>query len=176
METNNNLEDAIKTLGNNEEIEVKVSKRRRAKTPPYLVIGNGKSTKDFKEDVVVDAFELIGKLSKQQLQIFLYFKKLVVERNLDYYNRGVLDENPNYIIIPSSSLDTEAVEIKSLIRTNGNGKKIEELQIVRKIKANRYMVNPYLLIPINNFSAASRKWEELKPVIPSSNSTFPSST
>lgn len=160
----NIIDEAIKTLKGNEELTVKYSRTKKSKTPPYLIIGNGRTTKDFKEDVVVDAFELIGELSKQQLQIFLYFKNLVIERNLDYYNRKALDITPNYIIIPSSSLDTEAKRIKGLMRTNGNGKRLVELQIVRKIKANHYMVNPYLLIPNDNFLVAAANWEKLASI------------
>jgi len=163
MESDSNLESSIRNLKKNEELEVKYTKKKRSKTPPYLIIGNGKSTRNFTEDVVVDAFELVGQLSSNQLEIFLYFKDLVVERNLDYFNRKAIDETPNYIRIPSSRQDEEALNIKKLIRSNNNGKRLEEINIVRKIKANQYMVNPYLLIPNDNFDKARINWEKLLP-------------
>jgi len=153
-----NIGKNISDLKSNEQLDVIIRKKKKDKTPPYSTIGSGFSTKDFKEDVVVDAFKVIGNLSPQQLEIFLYFRDEVVQKQLDEFRTNIANTSPNTIVLSKSTLDYKTKELKRLLRANGNSKKMIELDIIRKVKAGVYMVNPYILIPTKNFSDVASEW------------------
>jgi hypothetical protein len=71
------------------------------------------------------------------------------------------DEHPNTVILSKSTHDTEAVEIKDLLSSNANGKKLADLGIIKKIGNGKYMVNPYILIPAEDFSKVANEWESI---------------
>ncbi len=154
------LKPMLDNIGSRDEIVI--TRKSKEKTPPYSVIGNGKTSKDYKEDVVVDTIDMIGKMNSQQFETFKYFRDLVVEEQLHHHKRNTTNEEPNIVIIPKSKNDTKAVRIKELIRNNNNGKKLQEMGAIRKIKAGEYMVNPYMIIPSHNFSKAALKWDSLE--------------
>lgn len=160
--TNMDIANQINSLKNNEEIEVKYSKKKKSKTPRYLTIGSGMTSKDFKENVVVDAFAVIGQLSKQQLEIFLYLRDLRVEKDLEHYNSKAINKKPNTVSIPKFKDDERAKQTKENLRKNNNGKTMIELGIIKKVKAGVYMINPYLLIPNDNFDEVAKQWDEIE--------------
>ena len=154
------LNKSIEQMDNKDELTIR--KKTRDKTPPYSIIGNGKSTKEFKEDVVIDTIDLISKMNPQQVEIFIYFRNLLLEEQLYYYSKNSINDKPNNIIISRSKNDQNALHIKELLRRNNNGKKLIELKAIKKIKAGEYMVNPYMIIPPDNFLKAVEKWNSIE--------------
>lgn len=155
------INDSLASLRANEEFEVLITKRKKASTPPYLIIGNGRTTKEYKDACVIDAFKVVGQLSAQQLEIFLYFRDVIVDNALYHRNAKMTNERPNEVEIPRTSGDTKAQEIKTLLRNNRNGARLQELAIIKRVSMGVYMVNPYLIIPHDNFAKVAKQWEEI---------------
>ena len=147
-------------LKENEEITVTVGKKKRSKLPPFVAVGNGNCTQDFKADVVMDAFCIVGALSPKQLEIFLYFKDEVVRKNMNAHFSSINDIEVNHIYLSQS--DDNSKKIKKLLGENKNAQDMIDKKIFKKISASKYMVNPYLIIPMKNFDDVVKKWDELE--------------
>ncbi|WP_041962918.1 hypothetical protein [Sulfurospirillum cavolei] len=151
----------IESLMTNEELNVQVTRKRKASTPPYSTIGNGRTTKEYKDAPVVDAFRVIGQLSPQQLEIFLYFRDVIVENALYHRNTKTRNDQPNHVTLSRSSENHAEKQIKTLLGQNNNSARLQKMNIIKKIRVGVYMVNPYLLIPSDNFAEVAKQWNEL---------------
>ena len=153
------LEERLQNLKDDEEIEATFRKKKKSKPPPYIMVGNGMSTKDFPEDVVVDAFQVFSELSPAQQQLFVGLKDVLVQVRLrDYYAKRT-PENPNLIWL--DNLDEFQQSIRTRMGQNRNGTILEEKGILKKIKTGKYMFNPYLFPPASDFKRVAEIWENL---------------
>lgn len=155
------LSQQIETLQKNEEIEVTINKRKKAKSPPYTTIGNGMTTKDFKSGLVVDALRVFGALNPTQQIIVLHFRDALNTANMQAKQNKRPVERPNEVIL--SSIDPQDQAIKKMLRDNSNSIKLVEKGVIKKLKSNHYMVNPYMFIPPENFDKIAETWHNLEP-------------
>lgn len=155
------IQDTIEHLKSDEALDVRITKKKKSSTPPYLTIGNGKTTRHFKDAPVVDTLKVVGLLSPQQLEIFLHFKDLVVENSMSSHKAGTINKQPNTVTLSKSDTDVQAKKVKELLRTNKNSRKMQDLAIIKKIKTGVYMVNPYMLIPSDNFEDVVKEWDAI---------------
>jgi hypothetical protein len=100
------LEEKLRGLNRGEQVVVTYQKKKKNKSPPYITVGNGLSTKNFSDEVVMDAFKVFSELSKTQQNLFIALKDLLIEENMgNYYSNRKVD-NPNLIILDSSRPET----------------------------------------------------------------------
>lgn len=156
---NEELNTSINNLASNEQLIVK--KQKTSPKPPYMIIGNGLSTRVFGDDLVIDAFEIIGSLSSKQLEIFLYLKNCIIQKQLDARSNKIVDPEPNTIIMNKSKSDEDAQRIKSLMAENRNASNMIANGIMKKVKTGVYMINPYLIIPSDNFDNVAKQWNSI---------------
>lgn len=121
--------------------------------PSYMMVGAGQNTRMFPEGGV-DALRLIGSLNKSQLEIFLYFRDLIVIRNQLEKKYPKPSRNLNEISLQGTGYE----DLKRLMQRNNNIKTLTDLGIVKKGKKKRYMVNPFILIPSRNFKWHAATW------------------
>lgn len=155
------LHESIEQLKADETLDVRVTKKKKSSTPPYSTIGNGRTTRHFKDAPVVDTLKIIGSLSPHQLDIFLHFRDAIIDNQIRSIQTKTINAHPNTVILSSSTLDTESKRIKELLRSNNNGRRMEDLSIIKKIKSGVYMVNPYMLIPSDNFEDVVNEWNAI---------------
>mgnify|MGYP003587396491 CR=1 FL=1 len=153
--------DELRNIRADETLTVKISRKKQDRLPPFLFIGSGMTTKIYDKSVVLDVIDIFSKLSKQQIEIIHYFKKLLVEDNLYYFYNKKPNPNPNRIILPSSKFNTEAVSVREKLKSNGNSKKLVEMGIIKKVKQGEYMISPYFIIPSDNIQEALQQWNKL---------------
>lgn len=153
------LEERLQNLKDDEEIEATFRKKKKSKPPPYIVVGNGISTKDFPEDVAVDAFQVFSELSPAQQQLFVDLKDVLVQVRMGDNQAKRTPENPNLIWL--DNLDEFQQSIRTRMGQNRNGTILEEKGILKKIKVGKYMFNPYLFPPVNDFKRIAEIWEKL---------------
>lgn len=155
------LHESIEQLKADETLDVRVSKRKKSNTPPYLIIGNGKSNRHFKDAPVRDTLRDIGSLSPQQLDIFLHFRDVIVDNHIRSIQAKSINAHPNTVILSSSEQDEEAKKIKALLRANNNAKKMQEQGLIKKVKSGVYMVNPFVIIPSDHFQEVVDAWDAI---------------
>jgi len=157
------LEDALKdkiTLNEGEELEVSYRKKKKGSCPPFIAVGNGNTSKAFREKAVVDGFEIVCSLSPKQIEIFSYFKKQVLDNHLSAYRAKSYTPQINHVFFPKST-DPEADTIRKLLGQNNNATTMIDKNVIKKISLHEYMVNPYLLIPTKNFDEVAKLWDSL---------------
>jgi hypothetical protein len=155
------LEEKLQNLKSNEEIEATYRKKKKSLSPPYITVGNGVATKKFPSDVVMDAFEVFGNLTKARQSIFKDFKDIWVRQAMDnHYSKRKVD-NPNLIQLDRHNDNELHQRIKTRMMQNRNGSELERSGILKKIKNRQYMLNPYIFIPAGDFEKVAEIWEGL---------------
>ena len=154
-----NVQEQISVLQVNEELDVTVTKKSKESKPPYSIIGNGKESKKFLGQPVVDTLAVFGALSPSQQKIVIHFRDHIEKKKLEAYYAKTKLENPNLIQLSKSQKEYEDQEIKSLLRANNNGKRLVEEKIIKKIKTNEYMLNPYMFIPHSDILEVIALWQ-----------------
>lgn len=128
------------------------------KSPPYITVGNGLATKQFPADVSVDAFEVFNQLSKAQRGLFIKFKNILVQQNFDNWINKEAVDNPNIVYL--SGIEDHDT-IRAEMSKNRNGTELEEKAVLKKIRNNVYMLNPYIFIPASSFGKIASEWHAL---------------
>jgi hypothetical protein len=155
------LEEKLRGLNRGEQVVVTYQKKKKNKSPPYITVGNGLSTKNFSDEVVMDAFKVFSELSKTQQNLFIALKDLLIEENMgNYYSNRKVD-NPNLIILDRSKSNLVHQNIRTKMSQNFNRKVLEKNGVLKQINPGRYMLNPYIFIPYNDFEKIAKIWEEL---------------
>lgn len=155
------LEEKLQNLKNNEEIEATYRKKKKSQSPPYITVGNGVATKKFPSEVVMDAFEVFGNLTKTRQSLFKDFKDLWVRQAMDNHNNKRKVDNPNLIQLDCHKDNELHQSIKTRMMQNRNGSELERSGVLKKIKKRQYMLNPYIFIPPGDFKEVAEIWEEL---------------
>jgi hypothetical protein len=134
------------------------------KKPQYVTVGSGGATKDFPEDVVIDALAVFGALTKEQQEIVLFLRdRMVSDRTLAYRNKQT-QANPNAVTLRKSELEEEDQRIRDKLRAHQNRKKLIEKNIIREIgNKNELMLNPFMFIPAYDFDKVRKIWDETAP-------------
>jgi hypothetical protein len=161
MTTDYELEEQKKNLKPSDELVVTFKTKAKEKKPSYIVVGNGIATKAFPEKVSKDAFKVFSELSKAQQGLFIDFKEILVQQQMNSRYKKQETESPNFIRIVSDKDNYLHQSIKKRMAVNKNGSTLEEKEVLQKIKNGHYMLNPYIFIPANNFKEAAKIWEEL---------------
>jgi hypothetical protein len=137
---------------------------KTSKSPQYLAIGNGVATQNFPADVVVDALELFGALTKEQQGIVLFLKDRMVMERMAAYQSNQTMTNPNAVTLRRSDFEEEDQRIRDLLRAHQNRKTLIEKNIIREIgKKGELMLNPFMFIPPNDFDSVRAIWDEHDP-------------
>ena len=113
MSYTSEIEEQIKGLKDGEQVNAVITKTKKNKTPPYITVGNGLSTKVFQAVDVVDAFAVFGKLSKAQQQLFIMLKDILVLQNMEAHYRKNRHQNPNQIVLQKCKANDKHQLIKS---------------------------------------------------------------
>lgn len=154
------LEEKLRGLQSGEQLIATYQKKQKSKTPPYIAVGNGLSTKSFPEEVVMDSFKVFSELSKTQQGLFVGLKDILInERMTNYRNKRKID-NPNLVTLERNNSVHQ--DIKDKMSQNRNRKTLEVNGILKQIKPGQYMLNPYIFIPHKDFDDVARIWEELQ--------------
>lgn len=157
------IQAQVDSLAKNERLVV--SKTTDEAKPPYILVGNGNYSKTFPEEVVIDAFAVFASLSPKQQEIVLLLRDEMVRNQIDASRQKTQLVNPNEIHLSHTTTDEVAQKIKKLLGQNGNSKTLKERKVMRKIRNNVYMLNPFMFIPAYKFSETAQIWHSLeKPV------------
>jgi hypothetical protein len=126
--------------------------------PYYITIGNGKTSKSFKQDVVMDAMAVFASLSPKQQEVVLLLRDEMIRNQINAFQSKTQLDNPNEIHLSHTTTNETAEKIKSLLRANGNGKALNDKKVLRKVKPKVYMLNPFMFIPAYKFAETVAKW------------------
>jgi hypothetical protein len=155
------LEEKVNALKRREQIVATYQIKKRSKTPPYIAVGNGLPTKKIPVEMVFDAFKVFSELSKAQQGLFVDLKDILVEENMkNYYNKRKVG-NPNLIILDGSNSNLVHQSVRTKMSQNYNRKVLEKNGVLKQINPGRYMLNPYIFIPYNDFEEVAKIREEL---------------
>lgn len=155
------LNQKLGDLNSNEHYEILVNKKKNEKVPPFIVIGNGKATKDFPEDVAIDAIRVLSKLSPTQVGLIAELKDILVNQTIrNHYSKRRVD-NPNQIVLDKNKDNELHKSIKARMSENKNGAKLQELGVIKQIKPGTYMLNPYMFIPPYEFKRVAQIWKDM---------------
>ncbi len=153
----------VDSLAKHERLEI--SKRTTEDKPPYIVIGNGNTSKKFTQDVVMDALAVFATLSPKQQLIVLHLRDEMVRNQINAKHKKIQLPNPNEIYLSQITALDVAQQVKKLLSENGNNKALVDKKVMRKIKKNIYMLNPFMFIPAYKFAETAQLWHSLeKPV------------
>lgn len=155
------LEQQTNNLKPGEQLVAIYQKKTKAKTPPYITVGNGVATKDFPEDVTMDAFKVFSKLSQAQQRLFIELKDIYVQQNMTNWQAKRTVDNPNLVVLDKNKENEHHQTIRTRMSQNRNGTKLEQTGILKKVKNGIYMLNPYVFIPPYNFDKAVKEWKEI---------------
>ena len=156
------LNQKLVDLDSNEHYEILVNKKKNEKVPPFLVIGNGKATKDFPEDVAIDAIRVLSKLSPTQVGLIAELKDILVNQTIrNHYSKRRAD-NPNLIVLDKNKDNELHKSIRTRMSDNKNGSKLQELGVLKQLKPGTYMLNPYMFIPPYEFKRIAQIWKDMK--------------
>ena len=161
MTTITELEQNIKELKSNERVNVQISKQTNDNLPPYLIVGNGRSSKEYPEHIVIDTFRVMSNLSPDLRWLFINLIDILVTQNINnrYPKRRV--ENPNLIILEKNKDNELHKSIKKKMSENGNRRKLEEQRVLKQVKPGTYMLNPHMLIPSEDFKRIAQIWKDM---------------
>lgn len=154
------IQQQAESLAKNEKLVV--IKSTTEDKPPYLVIGNGNTSKIFKQDVVMDTLAVFASLSPKQQQIVLLLRNEMIRNQMEAFQKKTQLANPNEIHLSHTTTDEVAPLVKDLLRANGNGKILTDKKVLRKIKTNVYMLNPFMFIPAYKFAETVQLWDSLE--------------
>lgn len=148
-------------LESNEHYEILVNKKKNEKVPPYLVLGNGKTTKDFPEGVAIDAIGVFSKLSPSQLEILVVLKDILINQNIVNFYRNRRVDNPNLVLLERNKDNVLHKSTKKKMSDNYNGTKLQQLGVLKQLKPGTYMLNPYMFIPPYEFKRVAQIWKDI---------------
>lgn len=154
------IQAQVDSLAKNERLVV--SKTTDEAKPPYILVGNGNYSKTFPEEVVIDAFAVFASLSPKQQEIVLLLRDEMVRNNVEAYYKKTQLTNPNEIHLSHTVTDEVVQKIKKLLGQNGNNKALIDKRVMRKIKPNVYMLNPFMFIPAYKFAETAQIWQSLE--------------
>jgi hypothetical protein len=160
MKKLNELEQHLDTLKADEQLEVIFQKKRKDRTPPFISVGNGKSSKSCPEDRTIDAFETFAQLSRAQQILFIELKDILIEQNLDNHYAKRKVENPNLVNL-QKKMNPLHQSIRTRMSQNRNRKTLERKGVLKQVKPGQYVLNPYLFIPAHSFEKVAQIWKEL---------------
>ena len=155
------LDERTNALKSGEQLVATYYKRKRGSTPPYIIVGNGYSTKAFPPEVVMDAFEVFSELSTAQQKLFIWLKDILVSQNLNNHYAKRRVENPNLVRLDRGKDNEDHLRIKTMMGENRNGSVLKEKGVLEKVERGVYMLNPYLFIPSSDFADVAKLWEDL---------------
>ena len=155
------LEKVVEKLGAGKKLVTTQQFKNADKGPPYIAVGNGRSTKDCPVNVVMDAFQVFSELSPAQRQLFIDLKDVLVEERMAGHYSTRHHENPNLIWLDDHDSNEFHQSIRTRMGQNRNGTTLEEKGVLKKIKVGKYMFNPYLFPPPDDFKRIAEIWEEL---------------
>lgn len=157
------IQAQVDSLTKNEKLVVSISTNETK--PPYIVVGNGNFNNTFPAGVVIDALAVFASLSPKQQEIVLLLRDEMVRNQINASQKKIQLANPNEIHLSHTTTDEVAQKIKKLLGQNGNSKALKERKVMRKIKNNIYMLNPFMFIPAYKFAETAQIWHSLeKPV------------
>ena len=156
------LDQKLGDLNSNEHYEILVNKKKNEKVPPFLVIGNGKATKDFPEDVAIDAIRVLSTLSPTQIGLIAELKDILVNQTIGNHYKKRRVDNPNQIVLDKNKDNELHKSIRTRMSENKNGTKLQELGVLKQPKPGTYMLNPYMFIPPYEFKRIAEIWKEMK--------------
>jgi hypothetical protein len=156
------LDQKLGDLNSNEHYEILVNKKKNEKVPPFLVIGNGKATKDFPEDVAMDAIKILSNLSPKQIGIVVDLKDILVNQTIRNHYRKRRVDNPNLIVLAKNKDNELHKSIRTRMSENKNGTKLQELGVLKQPKPGTYMLNPYMFIPPYEFKRVAQIWKDMR--------------
>lgn len=165
------IEQQAANLGKNEKLVV--SKTTTEITPPYISMGNGKTNKEFKQDVVMDAMAVFASLTPKQQEVVILLRDEMVRNRIEASLQKKQLDNPNEIHLSHTTTNETAEKIKSLLRANGNGKALNDKKVLRKVKSKAYMFNPFMFIPAYKFAETVAKWNAAEKVKATEQDTTP---
>jgi len=155
------LEQKLGDLELNEHYEILVNKKKNDKVPPFIVLGNGKASRDFPEDVAIDAIKIFSKLSPKQMDILVELKDILVNQTIaNHYKKRRVD-NPNLIVLERNKDNELHKSIRRTMGDNSNGTKLQKLGVLKQLKPGTYMLNPYMFIPPYEFKRVAQIWKEI---------------
>ena len=154
------IQQQANALGKNEKLVV--SKSTTEEKPPYIVIGNGNTSKKFTQDVVMDALAVFATLSPKQQLIVLHLRDEMVRNQINAFHKKIQLPNPNEIYLSQITALDVVQQVKKLLSENGNSKALKDKKVMRKIKNNVYMLNPFMFIPSYNFAETAQTWQSLE--------------
>ena len=155
------LDQKLGDLNSNEHYEILVNKKKNEKAPPFLVIGNGRASKDFPEDVAIDAIRVLSKLSPTQLGLIADLKDILVNQTITNHYSKQRVHNPNLIVLDKNKDNELHKSIRTRMSDNKNGTKLQELRVLKQPKPGTYMLNPYMFIPPYEFKRIAEIWKEM---------------
>lgn len=157
------IQAQVDSLAKNEKLVF--SKTTDEAKPPYIVVGNGNFNKTFPAGVVIDALAVFASLSPKQQEIVLLLRDELIRNRIEASNKKIQLANPNEIHLSHTTTDEVAQKIKKLLGQNGNSKALKEKKVMRKIRNNVYMLNPFMFVPAYKFAETAQIWHSLeKPV------------
>ena len=156
------LEQKLGDLDSNEHYEILVNKKKNEKVPPFLVIGNGKATKDFPEDVAIDAIKVLSKLSPTQVGLIAELKDILVNQTISNHYKKRRVDNPNLIVLDKNKDNELHKSIRTRMSDNKNGTRLQELGVLQQTKPGTYMLNPFMFIPPYEFKRIAQIWKDMK--------------
>lgn len=159
------LEEKVQGLKKGEQLvrTTTIEKKKKVPCPPYITVGNGISTKLFPASVVMDAFRVFSELSSAQQWLFIELKDIFVTQNISAWQKNRSMENPNLIQLDKNKLNEEHAAIKAVMGRNRNGATLEAKGVLKKVANGRYMLNPYIFIPSDDFEKVAQIWSDLNP-------------
>lgn len=157
--TISDIQQQAEGLAKNEKLVL--TKSTTEDKPPYIVIGNGKTSRVFQDDVVMDTLAVFASLSPKQQQIVILLRDEMIINQMTAYRMNTQLTNPNEIHLSHTTTDEVAPLVKGLLRDNGNGKILANKQVLRKVKKNVYMLNPFMFIPPYKFAETAQFWHGL---------------
>lgn len=160
MNYNHEINEQINEMNSGEQVNVVYTKTKKDKKPPYIVVGNGGTTKKFTKDDVVDAFRVFSRLSKTQQNLFIMLKDILIQQNMEAHYKRKKAQNPNQIILQKCKENEEHQLIKKLMSQNKNGTKLTEEGVLKQKRPGMYMLNPFLFLPSNGFKEIEEIWHK----------------
>jgi len=155
------LEEMTKDLKTGEKIVSTHTKAKIDKTPPYITVGNGLTTKDFPENVAKDAFKVFRALTKEQQGLFIDLKDIYIQQNMSNFQKRRRVDNPNNVVLEKNKENDLHQSIKKRMGQRCNGTELEAKGVLKKLKPGNYMLNPYIFIPPYDFKKVAAIWDEL---------------
>ena len=134
------IQQQANALGKNEKLVV--SKSTTEEKPPYIVIGNGNTSKKFTQDVVMDTLAVFATLSPKQQLIVLHLRDEMVRNQINAFHKKIQLPNPNEIYLSQITALDVVQQVKKLLSENGNNKALVDKKVMRKIRNNVYMLSP----------------------------------